>query len=754
VTAWAAAVAALLALSLWASQTDELLAAIGLSNSRRPWDRFVATHPNLTDEQRLLSAPILRETTGTERAVLLHGLALIQNEPYPCRDGHPIQSILWAQIHRQGTGLLSEVPIQLGSGPLLQLALRDAPDDPLLETSWLVWRTEESSVPPPLVAAERMRRENAGRSKRIVETDDATTGRLWPRMLEATEVLVDHSQIGLQPLQIYWWTPGGGAFMNMRGGSPAQLTAEVASGAYREALQRIAETPPESLEEPFEARLRALWERVGLAPAAAAFAARADQGHVARIIGWHTTQHARAVESLGIEAFAVHDFEAAADWAELGVKLCELWQHSVHSPYLFNSLVQRQADMQSILTSIAQADACPAELRQRVQAILAGHPVGPYRTLTPASPYLMPALYLDNVSRGLLAIATATLFVAALIWVNLRLTPPRSELANHPISPSYGWGVTILGVFLACVLLVAIEAANLVGSHAATLFYDVARILFLLMLLAGFCRLVIIEWIRDGDPLQRKTRRRMSALVCLFILLAMARLVFGRNTQSADPSSFARLSLWAFHTNEVLSFRSFAGVFLALMCVSYGILVLVRRRRDEGAPLRIHPALPIVIGVFLAIWLIIAPRLESLHLLPPAGGNGSGERSPAFVAADGLGIICQMHESILKGTWTANSQFMGGCNALTASMMVRINHVAVWMITAFGMIWGAIVWLRSRRRQAAGDLAGDDHESQAFREWLAAMMESCFWTGLAATVLYVCTAFAQLYCTNQVIGSR
>ena len=203
--------------------------------------------------------------------------------------------------------------------------------------------------------------------------------------------------------------------------------------------------------------------------------------------------------------------------------------------------------------------------------------------------------------------------------------------------------------------------------------------------------------------------------------------------------------------------RSFPGLLLAGLLVTYGALIARRRARQPGSRTVLHPLLPLCLGLLLGGGILLVPFLDT----NPGGGrvaaSGSAEWSPAMRAADEVGWRVRSYEMDQASSWpsrVAQYEYMFGWNPLTATLVVRVTNVGVWLVMACGLIWAAILCFGSRTRKASTNVATDATEadrSPVPARWLVSTAWSCLWLGLANLALHAWCRLAMAYCVSRVI---
>ncbi|MBI3463052.1 MAG: hypothetical protein HY000_08345 [Planctomycetes bacterium] len=567
----------------WTSQLEELVFASGWRAPEYPWDTSqgdgywarLRRRPRVL--QHLSQAP-----SDSDDVVSLHGLSLtLAHGQYTASADDPVWLVLRSTLSHDSQGLPGSGPQDApASWKLREAALHGAPDDLLLraDKSTLDFTGINSGFPfelrPSSVSTS---------TARIIPYPDpanAPAGDLWQALWEATAVLYEHATITVG--RPGWFRSGAGQWLMIPPLLSVRFDSDESVAAYADALRKLSENAPQKyLESAFDERAKCAWKQMGMDSQAAGYLAQDEAGRAAWIVGWYCTLHQRVPALLAGEASG----EDAAPWIVLADAVSQVLMESVRSPLAYDQLEAGRGNNADVAQNILASATSPPEFVKPLRTIVSRPGSAAPRSLRPISPYLLPALYLDNVARGSLGIAALSCAAGLVGWWNLRrqarataaltLAPPESGRAKL---------VAVAAVLLVASATTVLEGCNGLGQ-LNNFVYSVAGVLWLCSLIAAAGWLWVAELVRPQDQPEQDYQRRMAWLVgCAVVFAALLFLAKAGQGPRGRSDFYTEIMFWAANPSRYPLPWPVAwsvGLIAGASFVGFGVLRWRRWRRDK-----------------------------------------------------------------------------------------------------------------------------------------------------------------------------
>jgi hypothetical protein len=532
--------------------------------------------------------------------------------------------------------------------------------------------------------------------------------------------------------------------------------------AYIATMEQFLRTGPRDLELPFEQRAANTWCELGLDSKAARFVGANDQGTSSYIVGWHCSLHLESLETCAGNALVHGEFDVAADWIELGTTIANEIAESVQSPWIYNYVQKERAKLNALAQSLQQSPSCPRAVAGRMAEVLGRLRPAPARALAAPSAYILPSVYLDNISRAFLSICAVTWAVAGVCWLCLLLGrgARRRELEAGCIRGASPF-VLLPTIVLAIVAIGLLEACNYLGEGAGSVGYGIAGIVLTVVLLMGAWWLVARELAPYGDASSVRLRRRMLGLAGCAVIAVAARLLlsFGEGDRRVS-ANFVQFERWAFDpTHQRLPgiLRVAFGLAFPSLLLAYALLRGKRWQRDPANGPLLHPAIVALVGLVLGNWLLFGPFGEWLHGDRSPAPSHPTEWTPSAVATDTFSGVLNDHFYWSRGkTPVPGSEFGRGWNLLTATAALRVTNLGFWLVLACAALWAFEAWRRQRPSRLKDSEEARLHvmPHSMGLVWLTGVGRSCFWLGLIALAIHAWCTLGAAFCVSRVIAEH
>lgn len=748
----------------WTAQWQEIPVALGWSASRPVWllhPRWGEQFPSSRISAAQRQAWAAHNRPAMEKQVNTHGLSLVLRDGLTPHDYHPLALVLCSGLSPDALELFVKYPSDSFYNERVEGILAASSHDLLVRADWLANRWGR----PRDRNLKQLRADDQGVISRWLQIpaqnqNGAVSDNRWNVLVEAGLVLLSNVPEEAWGHDVGFVTTAG--VPDARTWRPIELKSLDATSraSYIALIEQFVRAGTGDLESPFEQRAALAWRELGLDANAATFVGTNDQGTSSRIVGWHCSLHLEGLVSLADESFLQSQYEAAVDWIELAEKLAQAMAESVKSPWIYNYVQKKRAELRGIAQTWGQSEDCPPEVATHMAAVLGS--VRPATPRTPAAPsaYLLPAIYLDNLSRAFLSICVVTWTAAGLGCLCLKFwrNEPDGGSAFDRV-PGGSLFVAVLAVVLVLAAFGLLESCNYLGEGSASVGYGIAGIVFTVMILMSAWWLVARELAHDGDPSGLPFRRRMFGLIGCGVIAVACRLLLSIGaSQGRISDSFEQFERWAFDpTHERLpAFLrvAFALAFPALL-VTYAVLRGKRWTREpERRPL-FHPIVVAVAGLVLGNWFLFGPFGDWLNRGRAPAPRHPTEWTPAAVAADTFGNVLNEHFYWSRGKPpTPGPQFGRGFNLLTSTLALRVTNLGFWLVLACAALWAFETWRRDRakRLKEPKEARSNDNDPRIGRIWLAGVVRSCSWLGLIALAAHAWCTLGLGYCASRVIA--
>jgi hypothetical protein len=751
---------------LWTSQWTDVGVGLGWWVSRYPKSDLIAA-PNMiqrrwvpTDQLKSQAVPVDDSVPAEEQ----HGQILMRGTYFTPHDNHPFGPLLWSEMSWDAQWLLSDSNYYgwNETAEALDRAMRRAPDDPLLRADWLatVWARKPTEYKERLIEL----REAAAESTRGADGNrtNSPTGQLWRLLVEASWTWaegVEDSQGPLGGPGVFWThmnnAPGVFFWPARRIGLP--------EGANRQRYLEVAEElsrlkPDQSLESPFEDRVRRAWRQVGLRDAVAVFASKEDMGVANEVILWHCQTNMEVLSNLAVESLQDGALEEAADRVESAERIATLLMESVRSPWVHNYVRHTREGLTGIAGGVLSRPDCPAEVSRRMYAIIGKiNAAGPAKPAGTVSPYVAPAIHLDNLARGSLSIGVVCWLTAAIgalvFWFNAR---SRRLDQTFPDQPRGTISKAIATIVLAVVALVAVECTNLLGQRMASMTYAILAIVLFLVGAAWAVWLLITELSHRQKRWRWLPKGRLGWLVCFMVLLAILRFLQewtqGRLGTANVLEQFANWAADPLHVRMAPVIAYVTGGLVVGCLFSYAILRWRRQRRENGEPPLVPPWLTTVVSALVAIRLVTGPPGELLSSRLPPAPPLDPEWSTSVATASSVAAMFDAYDAQLSGKPIVFT-YRPGFNLMTVTTVLRVTSLGWWLVVACILLGTISVYRRrpSKRNQTDAAESGADPRNLA-PAFVGGLTWSCIWLGFIALTVHAWSTLALSYCVYQVLA--
>ena len=751
---------------LWTSQWTDVGVGLGWWASRYPKSDAIAA-PNMiqrrwvpTDQLKSRAVPVPDSAPADEQ----HGQILIRGTYFTPHDNHPFAPILWSELSWNAQWLLSDSNY-FGwneTAEALDRAMRRAPDDPLLRADWLatVWSRKPTEYKGRLIELAEATA-GASRDDDITRTN-SPIGQIWPLLVEASWLWaegIEESQGPLGFVGVLWTHINNAPGLSFWPTRRIELPEGTNKRRYLAVVEELSRLKPEQyLESPLEDRTRTAWRHVGLSDAIAAFASKEDMGVVNEIILWHCQTNMEVLSNLAVESLQDRALEEAADRVETAERIATLIMESVRSPWVHNFVQDKRLGLTGIAAGVLGRPDCPPEVTGRMNAIIRKiYGAGPAKPAATVSPFVAPAIFLDNLARGSLSAGVVCWLTAAMgalvCWVNAR---SRRLDQSFPNQPPGTVGKTIATILLAVAALTAVECTNLLGQRIASLTYAILGIVLVLIGVAWVVWLLINELSHRQQRWRWVPTGRLGWLVCFMVLLGALRFFQVRTQGNLGAANvLEQFTTWAadpLHVRIAPVLAYVTGGVVAGCLFSYSVLRWRRLRREHGEPPLVAPWLTTVVSVLVAIRLVIGPPGELLSSRMPPAPYLDPEWSPSVATASSVAAMFDAYEMQLSGKPMVFT-YHPGFNLLTVSTALRVTSFGWWLVAGCILMWATSVYRYrpSKRNQTDSAESGADARNLA-RTFAGGLTWSCIWLGFLALTVHAWSTLALSYCVHQVLA--